>query len=706
MSIKNNILSRAIIIYFLMVIAAISIISKAAYVNVKEGDYLDSLKKNQSLIDIEIIANRGDILARDGRLLATSLPTYEIRMDTRATGLTDKIFNDSIDALCQSLSRLFNKPASRYKSEIVAARREGRRYHLVERRVDYIQMQAIKEFPIFNLGRNRGGLVIELENIRWQPHGGLAGRTIGYLTRDPNGNHPGLEGSFDAWLRGENGVGVVQRLPGGTTMPVSGAHAIEPRDGGDVVSTIDVNMQDAAETSLRQRLQYHRADHGTVVVMEVATGEIKAIANLGRDEFGNYREIYNYALGESIEPGSTFKLMTYMAMFEDGKLQITDSIDNGQSGAVYFHRKLVSDDGRRETLGWLNVEEAFAHSSNISVTKWVDHHYRGRERQFIDRLYAMNLNQRLGLEISGEADPEIKYPDNRLWSGLSLTQKAYGYELRMAPIQILTFYNAVANDGKMVKPLFVKRLTRHGAVERTFDTQVIKSSIASASTIRQARRMMEAVVEYGTARRINTDMYQIAGKTGTAQAANERYGYRDRKYYATFVGYFPADRPKYSMIVSIYDPKVNGYGGGVVAAPVFREVADKIFAADPDMRETLRPERRGVMADIPQSKSGNHDNLSFVLRELNIPVAREDGVANWVTATVNDTKIELKPREMDNSLVPNVVGMGLKDALFLLEEREMRVSVRGRGRVASQSISPGSRITPNGSITLELRVEN
>jgi len=396
--------------------------------------------------------------------------------------------------------------------------------------------------------------------------------------------------------------------------------------------------------------------------------------------------------------------MAYMAMFEDGKIQLTDSIDNGYSGAVYYYGKKVHDDNRRECMGWLTVEKAFAHSSNISVSKFVDKHYKGKEKQFIDRLYSMNLNQKLGLELSGESEPDIKYPTNKYWSGLSLTQMAMGYEVRLAPIHVLTFYNAVANDGKMVKPRFVKKLTRHGTTEKTYDVQVIKSSIASAATISKVKKMMETVVDYGTAKRIKPDLYKIAGKSGTAQVANEKYGYRsDRKYYATFVGYFPADRPKYSCIVSIYAPTVNGTGGSAVSAPVFREIADKIYAADPDMRETLKPEKRGVMADIPYSKSGSFSDLSYLFKELNIPVEKETGKPDWVTAKNSDTKVELKQRAMDKDLVPNVVDMGLKDALYLLEERGLRVSVRGRGRVISQSITPGNKVLPNGSITLELR---
>jgi cell division protein FtsI (penicillin-binding protein 3) len=315
----------------------------------------------------------------------------------------------------------------------------------------------------------------------------------------------------------------------------------------------------------------------------------------------------------------------------------------------------------------------------------------------------MNLNQKLGLELSGEGDPDIKYPGSRYWSGLSLTQMAYGYEVRLAPIHVLTFYNAVANDGKMVKPRFVKKLTRQGVTEKSFDVQVVKSSIASAATIRKVKQMMEAVVEYGTAKRIKSDTYRIAGKSGTAQVANDKYGYRgDRKYYASFVGYFPADRPKYSILVSIYAPTVNGYGGGAVSAPVFREIADKIYAADPDMRETLKPVKRNAMADIPSLKSGNFSDLNYVLKELNIPVGREKENAYWVTASAGNTGVELKKRTMNKSLVPNVVGMGLKDTLFLLEEREMRVSVRGRGKVVSQSVAAGNKVSANSSIVIEM----
>jgi cell division protein FtsI (penicillin-binding protein 3) len=704
-SIKKDILFRIAIVYFLVGILGIAIIGKAVYTQVSEGAELKKMMAKNSLKDITIEPNRGDILATDGRILATSVPSFEIRMDTRATGLTDAIFNSKIDSLARSLAKLpGGKSPTEYKRDIVNARKRGNRYYLIGRKVDYNELKVIKKYPIFNLGPNTGGLVPVQENVRKRPHQGLAERTIGYLTKEPNGNFPGLEGAYDVYLRGEKGVGVMQKLPGGALMPVNGINSSEPKDGGDVVSTIDVNIQDVAETSLRKRLIHHNAHHGTAVVMEVATGEIKAIVNLGKGRGGGYHETYNYALGESIEPGSTFKLMSYMVALEDGYIQPTDSVNNG-AGSATFYGKKVHDDQRRATLGWLTVEEAFAHSSNVSITKIIDKHYRGKEKQFINRLYAMNLNQKLGLELGGEGEPDIKYPGStgsRYWSGLSLTQMAYGYEVRLAPIHTLTFYNAVANDGKMVKPLFVRELRQHGFLEQRKDVEVIKSSISSSSTINKVKKMMEATVEYGTAKHIKSDLYSIAGKTGTAQIANEKFGYRDRKNYASFVGYFPADKPKYSCIVAIYDPVVNGRGGGTVAAPVFREIADKIYAADPDMRDALKPEKRGVMVDMPYSKSGYFADLNYVFRELKIPFPKTSLENGWVTVSTKETQVEIKKQDVEEDKVPNVVDMGLKDALFLLEKRGLQVSVRGRGKVMSQSVAPGSEVVRGRTVVLEM----
>ncbi|MDR1673436.1 MAG: transpeptidase family protein [Bacteroidales bacterium] len=701
-TVKKEMLFRIILIYIGVMALGLTVIGRAIYVQITEGSELKKRGKKNIETSIIVEPTRGDILAIDGRVLATSLPSYDIRMDTRAKGMTDKLFNTHIDSLALCLAQVpGKKTAQAYKQLIWEARQKNNKYLLVERQVDYLQLKQIKRYPLFRMGSNKGGLIVEQGDIRKQPHNGLAGRTIGYLTKEPNGNFPGLEGAYDVYLRGEPGVGVVQVLPGGGKIPVGGANSVEPKDGGDIVSTIDVNIQDVAETSLRKCLNRHNAHHGSVVVMEVATGEVKAIVNLGVNAGGGYSEMYNYALGEAVEPGSTFKLMSYMAAFEDGYIQPEDTVNNG-NGSVFFYGKRVHDDGRKITTGNLTVEQAFAHSSNVSITKIINRHYKGKEKQFIDRLYAMNLNQRLGLELSGEGEPEIKYPGSKYWSGLSLTQMAYGYEVLLAPIHTLTFYNAVANNGKMVKPRFVKEFRRHGALDREQNVTVIKSSIASISTIRKVKKMMEAAVEYGTAKNIHTNYYPIAGKTGTAQIANGKYGFGNvKRHYASFVGYFPADRPKYSCIVTVYAPQ-NGTSGGTVSAPVFREIADKIYAADFDMQETLKPEKRGITADIPYSKSGFYDELYYVFKELEIPVVQETTKSKWVNATGEKDAVTLERRTVANNLVPNVVDMGLKDALFLLEQRGLQVSVRGRGRIVSQSLAPGSDVHKNRTITLEM----
>ncbi|MDR0713925.1 MAG: transpeptidase family protein [Bacteroidales bacterium] len=701
-SVKKLILNRLFFIYFIIVFAGLSVIVKVVYTQIREKGRLKNLQKEISLEDIIVKPMRGDILASDGRVLATSIPSYEIRMDPCSKGLTDELFNANIDSLAWHLARIPGKEsADVYKRKIINARRQHNCYLLIDPGVDYLMLKKIKKYPLFRLGSNKGGLIIESEENRKQPHGGLASRTIGYLTKDPFGNHPGLEGAYNIFLRGKEGVRIVQRLSGGAQMPVNSDESVDPVDGGDVVSTIDVHIQDVAETGLRKCLIHHNAHHGSVIVMEVATGEVKAIVNLGKTANGSYSEVYNYALGEAVEPGSTFKLMTYMVALEDGYIQLTDSVNN-RNGVVSYLGKEVNDDYRKETQGWLTVEEAFAFSSNVSITKLINQYYKGKERQFINRLYSMNLNNKLNIDLNGESEPFVKYPDNNMWSGISLTQIAYGYEVLLTPIHTLTFYNAVANNGKMVKPRFVKELRRHGSLEERKETVVIKSSIASQATIHKAKQMMEAVVDYGTAKRIKTDLYKIAGKTGTAQIANEQSGYRNKQHYASFVGYFPADRPKYSCIVTVYAPSQNGTGGGVVATPVFREIADKIYAVDPDMNEVLKPEKNGMMADIPYSKSGFYRELAYVWKTLEIPVCKEIPQTECVSVTAGEKEIDVKTRSTNKNLVPNVVDMGLKDALFLLEQRGLQVSVRGRGRIIAQSVAPGSDITLNRRIVLEM----
>lgn len=706
MSIKKDILWRVAAVYIFTAILGLIILGKAAYIQFAEGEKWKSRAQNITLKDITIKSNRGNIYAEDMRLLASSIPYYEIRMDLITPSLTDDIFYSKIDSLALSLSRLFNdRSQAQYKRQLVKARKDGERYYLVKKNVNYLEMKEVREFPIFRRGQYKGGLIVRQYNKRFQPHINLASRTIGYTTLSERGNIVGIEGAYDHYLKGINGITLMQRATGGVWVPLNDGTTIDPKDGKDIVTTIDVNYQDVAESALLKQLLKHEAHHGTAVLMEVSTGDIKAIANLERDNKGNYREIYNYAIGESIEPGSTFKLASLLVALEDGVVDLDDTIDT-EDGKIRFFDKVI-EDTEPEGYGKITVKRVFEVSSNVGVAKIVSDNYRGRENRFIDRLYAMHLNERLGIEIKGEGKPEIKYPDDNLWSGISLPMMAHGYEVRLTPLQILAFYNAIANGGKLVKPRFVKEVSYHGQTIEEFDVEVINPSIVSQSTLVKARKMLEGVVESGTASNLKTSNYKIAGKTGTAQIANEKFGYRTNSkvsYSASFVGYFPADDPKYSCIVVINGPSKSVYYGNLVAGPVFKTIADKVYATNLSLNKTLVKVEEQPVIDAPYTKIGDKNELNKVLAHLNIPVKASDEVDkhSYVITSKHDKHIAYKPYRLNRSLVPNVKEMGLKDAVYLLEEMGFDVQVRGRGKVVSQSLQAGTRFQKGQRIVLEM----
>jgi len=702
MAIKKEILFRVGFVYFSFLLLGLLIIARIIVIQFVQGNKYREKAKTLSLKDITIEPNRGDILTYDGRLLATSIPNYEIRMDMRAKGLSGDNFHNNLDSMAFCFSKLFgDKPKSMYKQELNDAYKEGRRFFLIRRHADYNELREVRTFPLFRLGQNKSGMIAMQENIRFQPHLGLASRTIGYLTKSDKGNEVGIEGSFDADLRGKVGVRLMQRLSGDIWMPVNDDNEVEPQEGYDVVSTLDVNVQDVAESALRKQLETHNADHGCAILMEVNTGKIRAITNLERDENGRYHESYNYAIGEATEPGSTFKLASLMAAFEDGYVQLQDTIDTGDGTVTYFG-KTIRDHGAKG-LGKISILQAFEYSSNVGVAKIIKKYYTGKEKQFIDRLYGMELNNMLKLDIKGEAKPEIKYPGDKYWSGISLAQMAYGYEVKLAPIHILTFYNAIANNGKMVKPRFVEAVTFHGKSIKNFGSDIITSSICSNSTLKKVKIMLEGVVERGTASNLKNNVYKIAGKTGTAQLANNNKGYHGVNgisYQASFVGYYPAENPKYTCIVVVNSPSNGVYYGNVVAGNVFKEIADRVYANNLDIHPILKSD--GKLIELPSTKTGLKKELDYVLDELDIKAKDDNIKSDWVTTTKSEDKIELSNRIIIKSLVPNVIEMGLRDALFLLENTGLHVIVRGKGKVTSQSISPGTRVKPGDTIILEM----
>ena len=596
---------------------------------------------------------------------------------------------------------LGERSASSWKSIITEARKKGDRYFLIQRKVDYEKLKKLKQLPIFSEGQYRGGMVAQAENKRIMPGGELAARTIGYLNLGSEGNEVGIEGAFDKDLAGKNGVAVKQRLTGGDWITVEGPNSVESRDGNDVVTTLDLDLQDVASTALLNQLRKNHADHGCAVLMEVSTGNIRAIANLGLEDDGDYHESYNYAIGESTEPGSTFKLPSLMAAIEDGVIDTGDIVDTG-NGIVKYYDHIIRD---TKEHGVITVKQVFEESSNVGTSKLIYEHYKNNPKDFVNRLYAMRLNKPLDIQLKGEGEPLIRYPGDKLWSGLTLPMMSHGYEVLLTPLQILTFYNAVANDGKMMRPLFVTAVMRNGSVIKSYEPEVIINSIASRSTIRKAKKMMEGVVERGTATNLRNPNYKIAGKTGTAQIAHDKYGYRSGQrisYSASFVGYFPAENPLYSCIVVVNSPSNGVYFGNVVAGTVFKEISDKVYATrffrdyKPENKEDIKP-------TAPDVGNGFRADINEVLKNLDVRY-RRTADDDWVATRESGDTVSLAGVKILPGLVPDVRGMSLRDAIYLLENTGLRVRYTGKGRVLRQSPEHGARYNDGTVVSLEMNM--
>ena len=702
MSLKRDILVRTSLVYLGMLLIGLLILGKTLHLQIFEKENW-AQEENSSIRHKVIEPNRGNIYSSDGRLLAVSVPFYEIRMDFQSESFTREIFDNGVDELSKSLSNLFqDRHWSTYKRDLVRAHESGNRYFLVKRNVSYTQLQQARQFPIYNHGRYKGGVIFVQQNRRVRPYGMLAARTVGYTMSEDLRSVVGLEGAYDAELKGVEGYRLMRKIRGDIWMPINDANEIEPHDGLDIVTTIDVDLQDVAENALHTQLLRHEADHGTVVLMEVKTGKVKAIANLAREKDGNYRENYNFAIGESTEPGSTFKLASMIALLEDGHVRPEDKVDVGE-GITYYYGQKMEDSGE-EGWGEITVQRAFEVSSNVGISKIVNESYKKKPEQFINRLYEMGLNRKLGIEIKGEGKPEIKYTDSELWSGVSLPWMSIGYEVRMTPLQILAFFNAVANNGKMVKPIFVEEMRSHGKMVKRFNTEVLNNHICSKQTIEQIKKMLEGVVRNGTARNLANSNYQIAGKTGTAQLALNKEGYTDALYMASFVGYFPANKPKYSCIVVVNAKSRQIYYGNLVAGPIFREITDRIYVREYEMHENKEVLAEEVI-QAPYSKSGSGSALASTFKYLGLPFEQGNKEAIWVSTRSTPDGVVLSSRLITGELVPNVVDMGLKDALYLLERKGMKVVVDGRGTVRNQSVQAGSLIRTGTVVKLNMSIK-
>ncbi|MGB0402932.1 MAG: penicillin-binding protein [Salibacteraceae bacterium] len=702
MSSKNTI-RRIYVVYFCLLALGLAIFSKASYIIFAEGSKWEQKALDHTLKYRKIDAIRGNIYATDGSLLATSIPKYEVRFDCNADAITDKIFFDNLDSLSISLAQVLSKKsAGEWKDELISARNGGERYHFIAKKVSYTQLKKIRKFPLFNKGKYKGGFIYIQKNRREKPFQVLASRTIGY-NRD-NVKPVGLEGAYNKELSGVSGMRLMQKIAGGVWMPVNDDNEIEPKDGADIVTTLDMNIQDVAENALLEQLSKQEADHGCVVLMEVKTGEIKAIANLTRGKDGVYRERYNYAVGESTEPGSTFKLASLIAAMEDGYIDLNDSIETGKGVYKFYDQKMY--DSHRGGFGTITVQQVLEKSSNIGVAKIINDNYAKNPQKFIDRLYKMNLNQKLGLEIYGEGSPNIKSANDPTWSGISLPWISHGYEVMLTPLQILTFYNAVANGGVMVKPRFVQEIRNMGRPVKVMDPVIINPAICSKETVKKAQKMLEGVVENGTAVNLKNANYKIAGKTGTAQIYNAKYGYKydtQVSYQASFVGYFPADAPKYTCIVVVNAPSKNVYYGNLVAGPIFKDIADKVYSTSIKIHKELQPSTQyAASTPIPTSKNGNYKDLEKLFSELKIESKWKSKPGTWVATSTGTKDVKLYRRSMQPGIIPNVIGMDLKDAVYLMENMGLRVEFEGNGIIKEQTPSSGTKILGAEVVKLKL----
>jgi cell division protein FtsI (penicillin-binding protein 3) len=653
---KKQILNKVYLLTGFMFLFAFAIGYKLFQIEFVDGDAYRKLAEQGTVKTFEIAANRGNVYTADGSLLATSVSKFDIRMD--AVAISDKNFENGIKGLSKSLSKMLGKTAGYYENKIRKARANKNRYLFITRNLSYNEYQVLKKFPIFKLGTYKGGFIVEQRTVREHPIGKIAERAVGY---DDYRGKVGIEGSFYEFLRGKNGKRLKQKIAKGQWKPLNDNNEIEPIDGRDIITTIDLNIQDVAHHALLGQLEKFEAEHGSVVVMETKTGEIKAISNLGRTSKGTYYEQRNYAIYETFEPGSTFKLMGLVVALED-KVIDTSTIVDTEKGVIYFHGKRVKD-SHHGGYGKISAARVFEVSSNVGVVKIINNHYKDNPKKFVAGLKRMNIDQKIGLPLKGEGTPYIPDPNDKMkWNGLSLPWMAYGYGVMLTPLQILTFYNAVANNGEMVKPRFVKEIRTQSNLITKFEKEVINPKICSQSTIDKVKEMMLNVVKRGTATNIYDENFSMAGKTGTGQT---EYWTDHTKYISSFVGYFPADEPKYSCIVVIHKPnKKLGYYGSVVAAPVFKQIANKIYSATP-----------------------LHESVEF---------------SSELASLEHDFNGYFKKVNKNYKQVPNVKNMPGMDAISLLENLGFIVSFNGIGKVRSQSIQPGEQLKKGTLIILNL----
>lgn len=683
-----------------VILFAGGVVVKAVSIQTYQGGYWKQVADSLTTGLRVMPAERGNIYSADDRLLATSMPYFKLHLDLGSSAMSDEIFNRHVDSLAWMMAYTFKeKSHAAYRQDLIQARKKKRRYFPLCRRADYALLKEIRQWPLIREGKYKGGLIVETLQERKNPYGQLASRTIG-MWRD-NAPNVGLEASYAEYLEGREGRRLMQRIAGGNWVPLTSENAIDPQNGKDIITTIDVNLQDVAQSSLHAAMLRHNAESGCVIVMEVKTGAIRAIANLGREKSGAYTEKYNYAVASSTEPGSTFKAASFLAMLDHRALHPEDTVSISHGSAMIAGRSMV-DAGGWNRFDVITASQSFARSSNVGVARLVLKAFGNNRKAFYDKLEKFGLTQKTGIDLLGEPEPVIT--GVQTWSNLSLPWRSIGYEVQLTPLQLLTFYNAIANGGKRMQPYLVQRVVENGKVVKEFKPRQLSGPIASDQALADITMMMRSVVEndtHGTARKIFTPHYTIAGKTGTAKLYTPGKGFVN-EYQASFAGFFPADEPKYSCIVVITGPTGIHQHGGDVAAPVFRELADKIMSVDVNRHDRINVLAREEKGNLPPTLIGELDDVARISKKFGYRVNTSNKEHDFLSARMDTTVIRVAQLSQSTGKVPDVRGMAADDAIFLLENAGLQVILNGRGKVREQSIVPGAAVIKGSTIQILL----
>ncbi len=707
MEIKNDILWRVYLCFLGIVVLSVMVLGKAFYIQQVQGSFWKGMGDSLQLKYLPIDAERGSIYSEDGNMLSTSIPVFDLYVDFAADGLREKQgkrFKENLDSLSYHLAELFrDKTKAEYKNQLQLAYKNKDRYFALKKKISFEEYRLLRNFPLVRQGRNKSGFIVDTRDKRINPYVLLANRTIG-LSRLNAKKNVGLELTYDSMLRGTTGQRLM-RYSAGSYMPVIGAE-LDPVNGKDIITTLDTYMQDVAENALMKMVHGNNSMHGTAIIMETITGKIKAIANLGKQPDGTYIEDLNYGIGKATEPGSVFKLATLISLLEDKHVTINSIVDC-EGGAKSFFGLRIKDS--HLGAGEITVKEAFLRSSNVAFAKLADQFYRNNPQQFVGHLQHFRLNQMTGIDIvATSGKPTIKTPANRSWSKTTIPYMAHGYEELVTPLHMLMLYNAIANEGKMMRPYLVNAIRDYGVDIKKVEPEVLVDRICSEETLIQVRECLRAVVDsaHGTGHRILFDsLYSISGKTGTAVTALDNRGYNkgNKIYQASFIGFFPSEKPIYSIAVVIQNSQESKliYGADV-SGTVFKEISDRLYSRYIG--------RSGVSFEntIDSSLYRSHgikNDLQSIFSFMNIGFRDSSAGGYWRSMQMQNKAAYLDVPAYTSAsarVVPDVVGMGLKDAVYLLENKGLLIAVQGRGKVVDQSLSAGTGFTRGQKISLLL----